>query len=57
VGVFSRWGSPPYNAGGLYCTTNRGLNWTRISDLDRVESVTVHPQNSNLLYLTTFLSG
>jgi hypothetical protein len=57
VGVFSHWGAPPYNTGGLYRTTDRGLNWTRISFLDRVESATVHPQDPNLLYLTTEYEG
>ena len=57
AGVFSHWGAPPNNLGGLYRTTDRGLNWTQISDLDRVESVTVNPQDSNVLYLTTEVQG
>jgi photosystem II stability/assembly factor-like uncharacterized protein len=55
--VFSHWGSPPYNAGGLYRTTNRGQSWTRISSLFRVESATVHPRDPNTLYLTTEIQG
>jgi photosystem II stability/assembly factor-like uncharacterized protein len=57
VAVFSHWGSPPYDAGGLYRTTDRGQNWTRINSLFRVESATVHPRNSNVLYLTTEIQG
>jgi len=39
-GVFSGWGGPPNNLGGLYRTTNRGVSWTRINDLLWVESCT-----------------
>ena len=57
VGVFSGWGGPPNGLGGLYRTTNRGVAWTRISDLDRVTSCTFNPLNSNELYLTTETNG
>lgn len=57
VAVFSHWGSPPYNAGGLFRTTDRGQTWTRISSLYRVESATVHPLDANTLYLTTEVEG
>jgi len=55
--VFSGWGGPPNGLGGLYRTTNRGTNWVRINDLDRVGSCTVSPSDSNLLYLTTEVNG
>jgi hypothetical protein len=55
--VFSGWGGPPNGLGGLYRTTDRGSNWTRINDLDRVGSCTVSPRDSNELYLTTEIDG
>jgi photosystem II stability/assembly factor-like uncharacterized protein len=55
--VFSHWGAPPNEVGGLYRTTDRGQNWSRISSLYRVESATVHPRNANILYLTTEAEG
>jgi photosystem II stability/assembly factor-like uncharacterized protein len=55
--VFSHWGSPPNEVGGIYRTTNRGQSWTRISDLYRVESCTIHPDNPDILYLSTEKQG
>lgn len=57
VGVFSGWGGPPNGLGGLYKTTNRGQNWTRINNLDRVTSCAISPTNANELYLTTEVDG
>ena len=57
VGVFSGWGGPPNGLGGLYRTTNRGLNWTKINSLDRVTSCAISPTNSNEMYLTTETEG
>jgi len=57
VGVFSGWGGPPNGLGGLYRTTNRGVSWTKINNLDRVESCTFSPTNSNHGYLTTEENG
>lgn len=57
VGVYSHWGAPPNEVGGLYRTTDRGLNWTRISDLYRVGSCTIDPQDGNVLYLSTEMQG
>ena len=57
VGVFSGWGGPPNGLGGLYRTTNRGTNWTRINALDRVTAITFNPGDSNEAYLTTETSG
>lgn len=57
VGVFSGWGGPPNGLGGLYRTTNRGVSWTKINSLDRVESCTFSPTNPNDCYLTTESNG
>jgi hypothetical protein len=55
--VFSGWGGPPNGLGGLYRTTDRGSNWTRINNLDRVGSCTVSPRDSSEMYLTTEVDG
>jgi len=55
--VFSGWGGPPNGLGGLYRTTDRGSNWTRINNLDRVGSCSVSPRDSNEMYLTTEVNG
>ena len=57
VCVFSGFGGPPNGLGGLYKTTNRGVSWMRLNSLDRVESCTFNPLNSNELYLTTETDG
>ena len=57
VCVFSGWGGAPNNKGGLYKTTNRGITWTRVWNSDRVSSITFHPQNSDIAYLTTETEG
>lgn len=53
--VFSGWGGAPNGLGGLYKTTNRGTNWTKLtaSTIDRVTSITFNPTNANQIYLTT----
>ncbi|MEO6696160.1 MAG: hypothetical protein ABIY50_07755 [Ignavibacteria bacterium] len=55
--VFSGWGGPPNGLGGLYKTTNRGINWTKINNLDRVGSCTINPVNANEMYLSTEVNG
>jgi photosystem II stability/assembly factor-like uncharacterized protein len=55
--VFSGWGGAPNGLGGLYKTTNRGQTWTRINNLDRVNSITVSPTNPSEAYLTTEVEG
>ncbi len=55
--VFSGWGGPANGLGGVYRSTNRGVTWTRISALDRVESVTVSPTDANLAFVTTETEG
>jgi hypothetical protein len=57
VGVYSHWGTENNEVGGLYRTRDRGLSWQRISELYRVDSAAVHPQNPNVLYLTTERQG
>jgi photosystem II stability/assembly factor-like uncharacterized protein len=57
--VFSGWGGAPNGLGGLYKTTNRGTNWTKLtgSTLDRVTSCTFNPNDANELYITTETQG
>ncbi|MBV6477655.1 MAG: hypothetical protein HGGPFJEG_00396 [Ignavibacteria bacterium] len=55
--VFSGWGGPPNGLGGLYKTTNRGINWTRINNLDRVGSCTISPVNPDEMYMSTEVNG
>jgi len=60
VGVYSGWGGPPNNLGGLYMTTNRGDTWTGLTnntDGASVSSCTFNPMNSNELYVTTEGAG
>ncbi|MCP3930054.1 MAG: hypothetical protein GY705_13250 [Bacteroidetes bacterium] len=59
VGVFEGWpiGSSSTNAGGLYRTKNRGETWEELGDFYRVESVTVHPENPEIMYVATESEG
>ena len=53
AGVWGEWGSSA-GLGGLYCTTNRGTSWTRItSGLKAVGSCTVSPVNPDEMYVAT----
>jgi len=53
AGVWGEWGSSS-GLGGLYCTTNRGTSWTRItSGLKAVGSCTISPVNPDEMYVTT----
>jgi hypothetical protein len=53
AGVWGEWGASS-GLGGLYCTTNRGINWTLITTgLKAVGSCTISPVNSNVMYVTT----
>ena len=49
----------PNNAGngGLYKTTDRGLNWTRIFEHERAESITIHPTQPDVAYVTVENEG
>ncbi len=55
--VFSHWGHFPNELGGLYRTTNRGLVWTQVSDLYRVESVAIDPTNPDRAWVSTETEG
>ncbi len=57
--VFSGWGGAPNGLGGLFKTTNRGVNWTKLTatQFDRVTSLTFNPQNADQAFLTTETQG
>jgi len=55
--VFSHWGAYPNEVGGLFRTIDRGLNWTRISDSYRVESLTIDPLDGNHAWFGTESDG
>ncbi len=59
VGVFDGWPiwHPSVNLGGLYRTTNRGDDWEELGSFYRVESVTVHPGNPDIMYVATESEG
>jgi hypothetical protein len=57
AGVYSGWGGPPNNLGGLYVTTNRGIAWTRLNSDDGVTSCAFNPLNTSQLYVTTEAEG
>ena len=59
VNVFSGWGGAPNGLGGLYKTTNRGTNWTKLtgSTIDRATSCTFNPNNGDQVYITTETQG
>jgi photosystem II stability/assembly factor-like uncharacterized protein len=59
AGVYSGWGGPPNNLGGLYKTTNRGVAWTRLSNDGGggTSSCAFNPLNANELYVTTESEG
>ncbi len=55
VNVCSGWGGAPNGLGGLYKTSNRGSSSTKLTGtkIDRALSCTIHPGNSDHLYVTT----
>lgn len=58
--VWSGWGGPlatNNQAGGLYRTTDRGLNWTRILTRHRVSSITIDPANPARAFVATETEG
>lgn len=62
--VFNGWGGTGNGFGGVYRTTDRGAHWTQIfsntnvpGQLANVESITVHPTNANIAYVTTETEG
>ena len=65
VCVYSGWGGAANGQGGLYRTTNRGTNWTKIvnsinsnnGDTTSCFSITFDPVNKGAAYLTTETGG
>ncbi len=57
VAVHRGWGGAPNDRGGIFRTTNRGASWTRICDELYSESITVHPEDLNIAYVSTEESG
>ncbi len=61
AGVFSGWSnSASVGVGGVYRTTNRGVNWTRITtnyNIERAFSVTCDPVHQGAAYMTTETQG
>lgn len=57
VAVFSHWGAPPNEVGGVYRTTDRGLSWTRVIDSYRVESLTFDPTTAGRAFFSTEAEG
>ncbi len=57
VGVFSGWGGPSNDLGGLYRTINLGQSWERVLTLHRVTSCSLNPSNPNEAYVTTETEG
>ncbi|MBL7810249.1 MAG: T9SS type A sorting domain-containing protein [Saprospiraceae bacterium] len=58
--VWSGWGGPANDLGRLFRTTNRGQTWQPMSADDqffRVSSVTVDPEDPEIMYLTTETEG
>lgn len=57
AGVFSGWGGPANDKGGLYRTFDRGLSWERVWNTHRVESCTFNPLNPDEIFITTETKG
>ncbi len=58
--VWSGWGGPANDLGGLFRTTDRGLSWEKITEdhqFHRVSSVTTDPKDAETMYLTTEEEG
>jgi hypothetical protein len=56
--VFQGWGSiSVQGTGGLFKTTDRGLNWTKLNGEFRVNSVSIVPNHPEILYYSTETRG
>jgi len=56
-GVCDNWGGPNNTLGGLYRTTNRGVNWTRVDTIPHVYSISFDPVHAGQAYITTLEEG
>jgi hypothetical protein len=54
--VRSGWGGTGNGMGGLYKTTNRGVNWTRVYSADSAESCTINAATKEM-FICTLSSG
>jgi hypothetical protein len=57
VGVWSGWGGPPNNRGGLFRTSDRGATWQRLNSLVRVSGCWIDPLRPGHGYVTTETDG
>lgn len=56
--IHKPWGNVKFQGyGGLYRTKNKGQSWDKISDVERVESVTINPDTPNHMYMTSYNQG
>jgi hypothetical protein len=56
--VWIGWGGSPNGFGGLCKTTNCGATWTLIwNGANRVSSITIHPTNANLAFISKETDG
>jgi hypothetical protein len=58
--VYSGWGGPANDLGGLYRTVNRGQTWVRLTntaDILSVPSCAINPDNHDEMFVTTESNG
>lgn len=57
--VFDGFSTTPESVGlgGLFRTFDRGQNWQEIGDFFKVESITIHPNDPDIAYVTTESEG
>ncbi|MEM7244011.1 MAG: hypothetical protein AAF533_01635 [Acidobacteriota bacterium] len=57
AGVWSGWGGPPNDRGGLFRTTDRGVTWTRIVTSHRISGAYLNPNVAGEGWYTTEVEG
>lgn len=57
VAVHRGWGGAPNDRGGVFRSTNRGVSWTQVCDELYSESITIHPDNPEIAYVSTETAG